>query len=314
MSGVTWRYDNYISSIFPGKKPLYDYADKSGNVSAIIGYMLNRTQSMFVWRGLPESIPARSLELYLQITGNAGIIEHNGKLYAVTGGMGGEPDPYYMPTLYTVANPALNLSHSYKIGVDCVVIPNDAMYMGLMPMYNRFAAGITESELSLWIALINARLVDLIEALDDRTKDAALTMLKDVVDGKLAVIGSKSLAGAIKAFPYAQANNRVLTDLIETIQYLKASWYNELGLNANYNMKRESINSGESQLNNDALLPLVDNMLDMRRKGAEAVNRMWGTDITVDYASAWKDNMEEIAAEQGKLEERGAEDAEATVE
>ena len=111
------------------------------------------------------------------------------------------------------------------------------------------------------------------------------------------MIASEEFLGGLKTQPYANTGHNVITDLIELEQYLKASWFNELGLNANYNMKRESINSGESQLNNDMLLPLIDDMLKQRQEGAEKVNDMFGTSITVELASSWEDNQEEIDKE-----------------
>lgn len=294
-------FDSYIGKILPGIKR-YDFADKEHNVRNLVKYMLSRTQSMFKWEGLPETIPERSIELYLQCNGNTAIAEYNGDLYAFTGGLGGEPDPYYMPTVYVVSNPALKFSKDYVIGEDSIVIPNDSLYQGLLSLMSRYATALVEAELSIWIAIINSRLVDVFEAYDDRTKVGFDKMLQDVIDGKLSVVSSKSLDGAIKAFPYANSTARNLTDLIEMTQYLKASWYNELGLNANYNMKRESINSGESQLNNDALLPLVDDMLKCRQEGVEAVNKMFGTNISVSLSSSWEDNEQEIEAEQDVLE------------
>lgn len=301
-------FDNYIDKILPGMEP-YDFADKKRNIRRIVKYFLNRTQSMFKWQGLPETIPERMLELYLQINGNVGIAERDGELYAFTGGMGGEPDPYYMPTIYAVANPALNFSKSFTIGEDIVVIPNDGTYQGLIPLMERYATGIVEAELSIYIALINSRLVDIFEAYDDRTKAGFDKMIEDVVRGKLAAVSSKSLDGAIKAFPYANSTSRTMTDLIEITQYLKASFFNEIGLNANYNMKRESINSGESQLNNDALLPLVDDMLKRRQDGAKALNEKFNLDISVAFASAWEDNEIEIAMEQKKISPEESEDS-----
>ena len=308
-NGPTRVWDKFYSAIMPGLPGgCYDYADKGDNLSAIVAYMLNRTQSMFRWSGLPDTIPARSLELYLQMNGNSCIAEADGKLWAFVGGLGGEPDPYYMPTVCVVANPALNLSRTYKIGEDCCIIPNDSLYMGLLPLMNRYGTGLVEAELSLNIALINSRLVSLIEAMDDRSKDAAQKMLDDIRAGKLGVIGSKTAweDGNIAATPYGQTGNRTLTDLIEAIQYLRASFFNEIGLDANFNMKRESINAGESQLNRDALLPLVDDMLRMRQEGAEKVNAMFGTNISVEYASAWEDNQIEIEAEQDAITEDGS--------
>ena len=63
-----------------------------------------RTQSMFTWSGLPETIPCYMLEMYLQINGYAGICRVNGDLYAFYGGLGGEPDAYYQPTILTPSN------------------------------------------------------------------------------------------------------------------------------------------------------------------------------------------------------------------
>lgn len=301
-------FDNFMDQILPGIEP-YDFADKKRNIRNLVRHFLDRTQSMFKWNGLPDTIPERSLELYMQISGCAGIGEYGGKLYAFTGGLGGEPDPYYMPTIYTVANPALKMSEMYKIGENIVVIPNDANYQGLLPLMSRYATGIVEAELSIYIALINSRLVDVFEAYDDRSKAGFDKMIEDVVRGKLAAFSTKSLEGAIKAFPYANSTSRTMTDLIEITQYLKASFFNEIGLNANYNMKRESINSGESQLNNDALLPLVDDMLKRRQEGAEAVNAMFGLNLSVAFSSAWEDNEIEIAMEQEEISPEESEDS-----
>ena len=75
-------------------------------------------------------------------------------------------------------------------------------------------------------------------------------------------------------------------------------------------MKRESINSNESQLNDDMLHPLIDDMLAMRREALEKVNEMFGTNITVDFNSAWKDNEieNEVAIDSMKAAAEGAED------
>ena len=99
-----------------------------------------------------------------------------------------------------------------------------------------------------------------------------------------------------------------MTDLIEYHQYLKAGLFNELGLNSNYNMKRESINSNESQLNDDMLHPLIDDMLKMRKEFCEQVNEMFGTEISVDFDSAWKDNEieNEVAIEAMEMQGEGS--------
>lgn len=296
------RYFNkYVYGLL-GSSPEFDFADKSACIRQHIAYMLNRTQSMFRWEGLPDSIPERSLELFLQTNGNVCFYKYNGDLYVFTGGMGGEPDVYYMPTVYTIANPALRISKSLKIGSECVVMSNDSLYLGLMPMFARYASGMTENELSIKLAIINSRIVDLISAPDDRTRFSAEKFLTDIANGKQGVIAENAFLDGIRAQPYGTtANSNALTNLIEMEQYWKASWFNELGLNANYNMKRESLNTSESQMNNDALLPLIDDMLKCRERAIEKVNEMFGTEISVFLSSSWEDNEQEIELEHAQI-------------
>lgn len=298
----------------------YDFKNKRENIDLSCAYMYNRTQSMFRYSGLPDTIPARMLELYLQMNGNVCIarvsdeeLANNPKnppagLYAFTGGMGGEPDAYYMPTIYTVSNPYLNIMKNYNIDKDCVVIPNDSLYLGLDPLFTKFATAKVENELSMIVAMINSRIPTLIASGNDETRKSAETYLKRVADGEIGVIADTDFLGQLQGVPYGNTGTHTLTDLIELEQYIKAAWYNSLGLNANYNMKRESINAEESQLNNDALLPLVDDMLARRREGLEKVNAMFGTNITVDLASSWKDNQQEIDAEQNAIDNGGSPD------
>lgn len=295
-------YNHYIETLLSGCRSPTDGIEKGKRIDYHVLQMLNRTQSMFKWEGLPDSIPQRNLELMLQCNGNVCIYQYEDTLYAFTGGMGGEPDVYYNPTIYTFANPALAISRELKIGTECEIIRNDSMLIGLLPLLYRYASAITETEISIDIATVNSRMLDLVSASDDRTRESALKFFADLRDGKQGVIAENAFLSGIKAQPYGSTGNRVLTDLIELNQYQKASFWNDIGLNANYNMKRESINSGESQLNDDALLPLIDDLLRERTEGCERVNAMYGTSISVSLASAWEDNAEEIEAEQDSIQ------------
>lgn len=298
------KYNKWIEGLFKGLPfhDIFDFRKKDINSFAHVAYMLNRTQSLFKYDGLPDTIPERIIELYLQVNGHLCVAEVDGSLYVFTGGLGGKPDVYYMPTIYTIANPALNYSKNLKIGEDCIVIPNDSLYLGLMPLYNRYASMMAENELSISIALINSRIIDLIAASDDGTKESAELFLERIAAGELGVIAENAFLEGIKVQPYGSAGHtNNLTQLIEFEQYCKAAWFNDLGLNANYNMKREALSTAESQLNDDALLPLIDNMLECRRRGLEEVNEKYGLDITVDFSSAWEDNQLELEAEQKNI-------------
>ena len=289
----------------------WDPKNKRDCADLIIDYMIDRTQSMFRWSGLPESIPQRMLELYLQLRGHCCFYDYEGTLYVFVGGLGGKPDAYYMPTIYTIANPALEISKNLEIDKDCIVASNDSLYIGLYPLFKKYAVMLTETELSINVATINSRIVDLISAPDDRTKTSAEKYLKDVEDGKLGVIAENAFLDGIRTQPYGNTgNSNNITNLIELNQYQKASFFNEIGLDANYNMKRESLNSSESLLNKDILQPLIDNMLECRKIAAEKVNEMFGTEISVDFASSWEDNAEELEAAQDEQEDPAADPTE----
>lgn len=274
-----------------------------------VRYMLDKTNAMFEYEGLPETIPARKLEEYLQTRGYCAIIDYTGDnkprgLYAVIGGRGGERDAYYEPIDYVFANPWLGLDGTYRIYPHdpdpsqprCALIRNDSLYMGLMPMYTRYASLLTENAVTLRISDINLRALLTMGAPDDKTKASAELYLKRLEDGENAVIGETPFFEGVNYVDSKHPNNH-MKDLIEYEQYLKASWYNEIGLDSNYNMKRERISNGEVNQNSDALIPFVQDMLNNRTECVENINKLFGTNITVKLSSIWEKKFTETIAE-----------------
>lgn len=278
--------------------PEYDLADKRKSINDYLRYMFARTQEIFKYTGLPKSIPQRNLELQLQTHGFVGITQVNGELYSLIGGMGGEPDPYYLPTMFTVANPALKYSAMLKIDEEVIIVKNDDTYTGLLPLFSRYATQLTENDLTMLLADINIRMIAVLSAKDDNVKKGAEKYLADIKAGKMGVIADEMFYDLIKVQPMAsQGYGNQITQLIEYQQYLKASMFNDIGLDANYNMKREAINTSEAQMNDDALLPFIDNMLKCRQRDFDKVNDMFGTDIHVELNSIWKQNKEELLSD-----------------
>lgn len=282
----------------------YKFKDKDKAVRNYVDYMLIRTMSMFKYDGLPDTMPKRAFETYLQMNGMCCVFEHEGDLYCSFGGWGGEPDAYYTPTKFIVANPYLNVFETFTIGENCVIIRNDSLYKGLRAMFQRYATQLVTNDISMQVAGINSRIISLIEAPDDRTRESAEQYLRKIDDGELGVIAGNAFLDGIRTEQFAGTNHAaLLSALIELQQYFKASWYNELGLQANYNMKREAIGAEESGMNEDALLPMIDDMIECRREGLEQVRDMFGVDISVDFGSSWEDNREEIELEHDAMVE-----------
>lgn len=280
--------------------------DKSKLIDSYIRYMLNQTIEMFEYGGLPDSIPSKEIEVLHQLNRFAIWKEVNGKLYVFFGGLGGVLNEYYHPTRAVISNPYLNYSADLEIDKECVVTFNDKLRYGLLPMFNRYANLLAETDISIRFACINSRIPYLINANDDNTKDSAEEVLKDIWDGKkFGVIVNKLLMDKdnnMFTSEFGTKNNGNIKDLIELRQYLKSSWYMELGIQSNYNMKRESLNSSETTMDESVLLPLIDDMLNERRIGLEKVNKMFGTNITVKLSSSWEKIREEIKNELKKQE------------
>ena len=280
-------------------------SDKQQLVKSYIRYMLNQTLEMFEYNGLPETIPQKEIEILHQINASCIWAKKDDKLYVFFGGLGGILDEYYHPTRAIVSNPYLKFNADMEIGKDCIVTFNDKLRYGLLPMFNRYAYLLAETDISIRYACINARIPYLINADDDNTKDSAEKVLKDIWDGnKFGVILSKKLLDKNGMFTseFGARNNGNIKDLIELRQFIKSSWYMELGIQSNYNMKRESLNSSETTMDESVLLPLIDDMLNERKIGLEKVNAMFGTNITVKLSSSWEKIREEIKNELKKQE------------
>ena len=248
---------------------------------------LIRTQKMFNYNNLPKTIPKEQLELLLQRNGYAVITKVNGELYAFYGGLGGEPNEYYLPTIATVANPALKFSKSMIIDKECIVIKNDVMFMGLMPLIQSTSYLLAQADISFKYALINGRMKAIVTAPNDEVKASLDEMFRQIEKGSsLKVVVDDDLMNELKVSPYGSNDNGI--DIIELKQYIIGSFYQKLGIQSNFNMKREALNSAESALNDDILYPLIDEMLEERQKGVKKINELYGTNISVELSSVWK--------------------------
>lgn len=272
----------------------YCYKDKAKNVIIQNNYMLAKTVSMFEWENLPDTIPYKELEKLLQVNGFAFITKVNGELYAFNGGLGGLPDVYGSPTEIVISNPALKFNETLNIEKDGVLIINDDFKLGLIPLFERYNTFLIENDINMMMYGYNTRTQKLISASDDKTKSSAESVVKKSIEGDIAVIGESVIFDGIKVHSGANNSGVSITSLTEFHQYIKASLYNEIGLSANFNMKRERLTAGEIEVGDDSNYPFVYNMLKCRVKAMERLNEMYGLDINVDFGSVWAKSSKEV--------------------
>lgn len=291
--------------------------DKKSSARAYYRYLLTRLLRMFQYKNLPDTIPHEILDRYLFENGIACITKVDGKLYVFYGNLGGPQDVYYRPTEFIISNPHIktetgelftanvpvfpcDTDSASSVGqptkVEGVLIRNDSDWLGLHPLISRYAYLMAENTLTLRTADVMLRVIALITAKTDKEQASALEYLKSIEKGELGLIGESAFHEGIELQSPPSNNGSYLTQFIEYQQYLKGSFYNEVGLSSNYNMKREAIGKGESTLDEDALLPLCDNMLVTRREDLAKVNEMFGTSIEVEFSSSWLENRIEALA------------------
>ena len=267
----------------------YDYKEKTRNINQLNKYMLAKTLSMFEYQGLPETIPQRELERLLQTNGYAFITKApDGELYAFSGSLGGtERDPYGQPTQITIANVALNFNKTLDLNKDGVLLRNDDMRIGVMPVFEKCNTLLVENDVNMVMWGFNSRIQKLITAPDDKSKESADLYMKKIIDGDLSIIGDNAMFDGVKMQAPAASSGAGVQQMIEYQQYIKSEMFNEVGLSSNFNMKRERLISSEVDQAEDSLFPLVYNMMENRISGIAALNETFGLNITVDFGSVW---------------------------
>ena len=276
---------------------MYNYKTKEHNIKKLNERMLSRTLSMFNYTNLPETIPVVELEKQLQTNGYTFITEVEGKLFAFEGGLGGEPDVYGKPTNITISSPALNFNKTLDIETEGVLINNDDLQLGLIDLFNRYNTLLIENEITMFLNTYNTRIQTLISSGDDTTRESAELYLKKIIDGELGIIGENRLFEGLKVQNATMGNADITTQLIELNQYLRATLFNEVGLNANFNMKRERLNSSEVDMNIDNLYPFIDNMIANRKQGIDKINELFGENIGVEFGSIWSKRNKNVSRE-----------------
>lgn len=274
----------------------------------IIDSLLSRIVRMFKYEGGFSYIPAWRREQYTMRNGQSFVARHDNRAWLLAGAPGGELDELFLPTKYWgVSNKKIGTwTQGLEIGKDGVLWKNDNLMQGVMPIVQYYSYMMAQNELSLYRALVNSRSGLVFTSGNKKDVDGVKEYVESLEAGEAAAILTKSLINGLQVQPGA-ATSGIITDLIECEQYLKAALFNEFGLDANYNMKREALNSVEAQMNSDALLSLPREMLECRKEACEKENELLGDlmDLgheSVEFNGSWYEAEAEIEAAVAQLE------------
>lgn len=274
--------------------------DVEQNFHTYFKLLTNKCLSLFKWENLPETVDERFLMTQLILNGKVCWFNHQGRLYALNGAPGGEPNVYYEPQTFIVANPIIgsktltirNKDGSESIdGLDGVLMAltdidyelTPAAHGGLYGLIYQTAGLLADNISSLNVAQINGRASVAFTADTEALAESAEEVLKDIYSGKPYRVLSEDILNKITATPLSSSgqNNTIMT-LIEAHQYILASFYNEIGIAGQWNMKRERVNTAETELMTGSLDVSVYNMIKNLKDAVEKINELFGTDIKVE--------------------------------
>lgn len=267
-------------------KKLYDLRDKEKSLFDFFEQTLNKSLRMFTYVNLP--VPEIEFEKQLQENGYTVVFKYQDKIYCNSGSLSGqEKSPYNQPTEAIITIPALNLSKTFDLESEAVLVKNDFLQTGLKPLILSKGTQIIENRLTMYLKNVLSRAPFTITANSDKSILSAQAFINKLTSGDLAVIAEDSFLKDVNVDSLTQTGQANMQDLINYQTYLYGQLYSELGLPGLTHEKQERMLTSEIESQQAAIRPLVDNMLECRKKGIEQMNKLFNGNAQVELDSVW---------------------------
>ena len=254
-------------------------------------WTLSIMNELLIFEGLPDTVEPTFFQWCLYVNGKVTFFrDDDGTLLALNGEPSNEPDIYYIPKNILVTNPRLNKSYDLVRDVDCVEVYctetdkyNFGYIGGVYQLLSKTSTMLADNDISINVAQKNTRLLNIIAADDQNTKNSVDVVFKKMYSGEPYAVVQSNLISDLKAVPLTTtSNNSYIVQLVELHQYILSHFYEALGIQTHDNMKKERLITAE--LNEDpALVRMnIENIYTTVKSGIEKVNEMFGTNITVE--------------------------------
>lgn len=258
-------------------------------------WLLNKTASCFYIKNLPDTMDEFYIKQTLLLDGDIGITDFNDKIYAVNGAPSGQPDEYYVPTQYTVANPVLG-SKIFTRGVDGAVVYNTALdkYIagGLYGLIDQTATLLADNIISINCNQINSRVTAIFTADSDAQAIAGEAILKKMYTGAPYQVVRSDIIEKIGVNPIATtAISQNITELVELNNYIIANYFQSIGIKSNDIRKKAHILEDEINSQNNYLQISILEILTSWQCGFDEANKLYDLDIQVELNPALIDTL-----------------------
>lgn len=235
-------------------------------------------EKLFTWKC--GNVPQKEIETRLILFGMVGIVKKEGLVFPVKAdGLNGQ-------TIYVDEFKHFNWTTPIawqgvgNIGEDAVLINNTALRNPTLFLINHYAQLLAQNEITLQNTMINARRGKTLEAMSDKMAQEARRYENKIYNGEPDVIVDPSFAG-INILDTDTKGMEYIKDIWEVRTELLYAFFEDLGIKT-ANKKRERMITDEATASDKLLKLNLKDMLDERKKGAAAVNNMFGLDWEVE--------------------------------
>ncbi len=261
--------------------------------------LLNAVISMFDWQGLPDTIRPEILESILSSEGTVGVTKFGDELWCGPGGYCGEVKGL-LPTEYQIT--VTGVGHEQgKVGEKMAVCWNNNTATPDFPLIQT-ASILGEIDVSEKLNVLFSRLLRIPKVHDQKEKDIVERAIKAIINGNVEAVVSDNVKDQL----LEEKTPQEFLDLIDVkdvdkLQYL-AGYRDEIikrffqiyGQDTHANLKRAQ-QSVEEITGTSALCMIVpEQRLAQRKRFAEQLNSMFGTNVTVEYSKCWQDTINDV--------------------
>lgn len=269
---------------------LYDAADVATGFNYWFYKLLNYVLGMFEYSGLPESLPAREIELNLIITGHAVIFKHGSDLVCIRTELYGF-DVYYNPINAVYGNMKIpektltfgqNAAVIYNNYIQGNILDNQIVDSGLLTFIKRYSRMLADIESTINIRAVNSRQTSYPIARTQAMAEQLKAFNAQIEAGRRAIITDQMILDAFRNIDIAgKQDTEKINDLLIARDNILASFFRDIGIKFQQAQKRAQLTEDEVAADDQLLVINPREMLKQRREGLQRVNDLFKTNITV---------------------------------
>lgn len=262
----------------------------------IFNNLLKRFMNLFEFENVDETINLRDLMLSIIFNDSYMILEIDGVLRNVYGGLAGDLDFYGYPTRYLWSTGVQSGDNAITDGV---VGHSNSLWTPLAPTllyYSKMLAGL---DTSLDIASVNTRLTPVYRATTDTERQQVESVFNAIKNGEQKFVCMhkttlKELADENGNYAIdltgASGDHTYIPMLLQAYDNILARVCRELGINITTQMKRAQVISAELNGYENYTQIFLDDMLKCIRQAFDEVNARWRREWKVRLSVAFIDD------------------------